>query len=699
VISAVLRPFAIVGGLLVLLTYFWLQSRSLDPVLLERMYQPLNAFELHDAELNRDVLLTRAGLLNHYDTLARLSDELTDALKELQQRRLAIPLDAAKLLDGGSGALSTALRQKLVLLEYFKSDNALLNNSLAYVIHASHRLHGRAAAAGQDALVSELGVLTNALLRFMQTPEDTVAEEIEAVFVRLEKLPTFQEDLDSLAEHGRYILAALPQMDALMRQLIAVPTTTEARALQETLLRYQNQLEERAHWFRLLLYLAAVSVLGYLLYLFVRLRANARSLRLANKALHEKIDEHQRAEAALRESEERYMLAMQGANEGLWDWLVEPDLIHVSEHACRLLGIEPAVSVIARDAWQSVHPDDRERFREALRGHLRGESAFFQCEVRTLKTNEEVSWLFIRGLGLRDENGRVYRMAGSIGDITERKRLETQTRQQELQLIQANKMTALGTLISGVAHEINNPNQLVVTNTGLLEETWADALEILDAHQQQHGEFPLAGLPYTEMREAIPTLLHDVHESALHIERIINDLRDFARPSPHDLQTMFDLNDSVQRGLRLLAHLIHKKTRRFQVKLASALPPVRGDPRHLEQVLVNLVTNALEALPDPDRGVTVSTRLDRSAQRVILAVEDEGIGIPPENLPRLSDPFFTTKQANGGTGLGLAISSSLVRAFGGLLAFDSKPGQGTRAAVTLPCPAESPCQPQAAPSY
>lgn len=413
--------------------------------------------------------------------------------------------------------------------------------------------------------------------------------------------------------------------------------------------------------------------------------------------MSQEIAERRQTEVALRESEERYVLAMQGANEGLWDWFVESDLVHVSEHAYRLLGLEPGAPMIAGHTWQTyIHPDDRERFRETLRAHLRGDTEFFQCEIRIVKPNQEVGWAFVRGLGLRREDGRVYRMAGSIGDITARKRLEQQTRQQELQLIQANKMTALGTLISGVAHEVNNPNQLVLMNVRLLEEAWAGAVEILDAHQQAHGKFLLAGLPYTEMREAIPTLMQDMHEGALHIERIINDLKDFARPSARGPQAIFDLNDSVQRGLRLLAHLIHKKTGQFRVDLAPELPPVHGNPQHIEQVVVNLVTNALEALPDPSRAVTVSTRFDPTPHGVVLAVEDEGIGIPPEHLARLCDPFFTTKQASGGTGLGLAISSTLVRAHGGHLTFASEPGRGTRAVVTLPSPVESPGLLQAA---
>lgn len=284
-------------------------------------------------------------------------------------------------------------------------------------------------------------------------------------------------------------------------------------------------------------------------------------------------------------------------------------------------------------------------------------------------------------------------VTGIIRDLTARKRLEEQTRQQELQLIQANKMTALGTLVSGVAHEINNPNHLVLMNARILANAWDDTQGILDAYYQEHNDFRLGGLPYTEMREALPALVQDIHDGALRIERIVEDLRDFARPrTPGTLET-FVLNAAVQRALRVLTPLIRRKTRCFRVNLAADVPPVRGDSQQIEQIVVNLVVNALEALPDPGRGVTVSTDFEPSEDSVVLAVEDEGIGIPPEHLARLCDPFFTTKHASGGTGLGLAITSTLVRAHGGRLTFASEPNRGTRTLVTLPCLSEPPPSP------
>jgi signal transduction histidine kinase len=258
-------------------------------------------------------------------------------------------------------------------------------------------------------------------------------------------------------------------------------------------------------------------------------------------------------------------------------------------------------------------------------------------------------------------------------------------RRQEIQLIQANKMTSLGVLVSGVAHEINNPNQVILMNSSLAAAAWTDALEMLDTRRREEGEFCLGGLPYTEMRDTLPQLIRDVHDSARRIERIVGDLKDFARPGAQGTQTTFQLNEVVQRALRLLAHLIHRRTDHFRVVLADGLPSLQGDAQQVEQIVVNLVINALEALPDRKRGVTVTTSRDGARRSVVLEVKDEGGGIPPEHLPRLGEPFFTTKQTSGGTGLGLAITSSLVRLHRGRLAFASEPGTGARVTVAFPC--------------
>lgn len=256
-------------------------------------------------------------------------------------------------------------------------------------------------------------------------------------------------------------------------------------------------------------------------------------------------------------------------------------------------------------------------------------------------------------------------------------------RRKELQLIQANKMTALGMLVSSVAHEINNPNQIVLTNAGVLATAVGDMLEILDEHGDVTGHLSVAGMPHSETRHLLPRLAVDIQESARRIEWIVDDLKHFARPGGRTTES-FNVNDAVQRALRLLTYLVRKRTDSLHVNLADDLPAVWGNPQHLEQVTVNLVVNALEALPSSDKGVIVATSHDAAGGRIVLEVRDEGAGMPPSHLARLGEPFFTTKEATGGTGLGIAIASSLARLYDGQLTFASQPGKGTCATLTLP---------------
>jgi PAS domain S-box-containing protein len=518
---------------------------------------------------------------------------------------------------------------------------------------------------------------------------------------RFHRALPFSEDLSLLVAHGELIVDMLPQVDRLLRRITVSPTTTSTRALREATLQYYGRAEGHAQIFRWLLYLVAVTLSGYLLYLFARLQAHARDVRQANADLRREMAERQQTELALRASEERSRAITETASAAIISADQRGVIISWNAGAQAVFGYEAAEALgmpltrLIPPRYQAAHTAAFARWAATGRSHLMGttvewtgvrkDQGEFPIEV-SLSTWATTQGSYVTAI---------------IRDLTARKRLEEQTRQQELQLIQANKMTALGTLVSGVAHEINNPNQLVLMNARVLADAWQDAFGILNAYQQEYGMFSLAGLPFTEMRETLPALVQDVHDGAVRIERIITDLRDFARPHAPGSPQTFALNEAVQRALRLLTPLIRRRTTRFEVDLDASVPPMQGDSQQVEQVVVNLVVNALEALPDPQCGVTVSTRFEPVEHGASLAVEDEGVGIPPEHLARLCDPFFTTKQASGGTGLGLAITATLVRAHGGRLTFSSEPGRGTRAQVTLPCLGDlphSPTQPRPAPS-
>lgn len=689
------KPLSIVASLLLLLTYLLIQSQSPDLALRMRMQEALQALQLRDTELTRDVLLARAGLLPNYDSLPRTAQHLTHTMETLQTGSAMVSGAAAQELGTHVEAVATALHQKLNLVEYFTSDNAVLRNSLMYLTYAGQTLGPRVGA--EPAVAADVAALSHTLLRFTHTPEVSVGKEVEAALQRLAHTPRFSQDLSPLVAHGRLIVERLPQVDALLRQIIAAPTATHAAALQAAVLQYGDRVEARAQRFRVLLYLVAVLLLGYLLYQFARLRANAQDLRQTNADLQQEMHERQQAVAALRASEERFRAITESANDAIISADSAGNIVSWNARAEVLFGY-PAEEILGASLtrlmpahYQAAHGQRLTQWSATGAAHLIGTTT--ECSGVRKDGSEfplEVSlstWSTAHG----------DYVTGIVRDLTAHKQLQDRTRQQELQLIQANKMTALGTLVSGVAHEINNPNQVVLMNARMLATAWDDAVDILDTYAQGNGALALAGLPYTEMRDTIPALVRDVHDSARRIERIIGDLKDFARPRVRGAHTVVQVNEAVQRALRLLAHLIRRRTDHLRVALTPGLPSVWGDPQHVEQIVVNLLTNALEALPDRAGEVIVRTSLNAAEQSVLLEVRDAGVGMPPEHLARLCDPFFTTKQESGGTGLGLAITASLVRVHGGRLTFASEPGKGTRARVTFPCHNERAAAPPESP--
>ncbi|RAR59468.1 amino acid-binding domain sensor histidine kinase [Onishia taeanensis] len=257
-------------------------------------------------------------------------------------------------------------------------------------------------------------------------------------------------------------------------------------------------------------------------------------------------------------------------------------------------------------------------------------------------------------------------------------------RRQQQQLIQADKMSSLGVLVSGVAHEINNPSGLLLLNLPVLRDAHDDARPILEAYYRDHGDFPFGGLPYSRMRDEVPSMLDEMLEGTQRIKRIVGDLKDFARQGSPELGERLDLDEVVKTAVRLVDNSIRQATGRFETDYAGDLPAVWGNAQRIEQVVINLVLNACQALEGRDQGIRLTTRHLADDQAVILEVHDEGRGIDPAALTRLTDPFFTTRRECGGTGLGLSVSAGIVREHHGQLDFASHPGRGTTVTLTLP---------------
>lgn len=255
------------------------------------------------------------------------------------------------------------------------------------------------------------------------------------------------------------------------------------------------------------------------------------------------------------------------------------------------------------------------------------------------------------------------------------------------ELIQLGKMESLGILVSGVAHEINNPNQYIMTNASIVEAIWTGAMPILDEYAAEHGEFMLGGLKYSRVRDEFPELLSGIMAGVERIRDTVDALRRFARRPVAGLDDSIDLNSMVRSATTLVSNLIKKSTQQFHLELGADLPPVRGRFQELEQVVINLVCNACDLLPDRSSALNLATRHDTGARMVVIEVTAGDATLSSFNAVELSN-----EEANrwrlGDDRLWFWVSAQIVRDHGGTLDLSSRPGLGVVATVRIPASEE-----------
>lgn len=332
---------------------------------------------------------------------------------------------------------------------------------------------------------------------------------------------------------------------------------------------------------------------------------------------------------------------------------------------------------------QFIHPEDRPRVTAVFNKRLddtKTQESFGEFRIRNAVG--ETRWVDCRLQAQRDARGVVTHLQGVLLDITEKIRLREQA-------AQASRLASLGELAAGVAHEINNPNAMILLNAAVLKEVGEGMLRLLDELWRERGELDLGRIPYARLRTEIPRLQEEVLEAAGRIRRIVEDLREFARSEPPELRQAVDLNSIVQAAVRLTGSALKKATDHLTVDYAAELPLFKGHAQRIEQVVVNLLLNACQALPDRQKGIAVKTVFLAAERALCLTVKDEGVGIESANLPHVTDPFFTTRREQGGTGLGLSVSARIVKEHDGRIEIDSVPGAGTELRVILPLTAEA----------
>jgi len=381
------------------------------------------------------------------------------------------------------------------------------------------------------------------------------------------------------------------------------------------------------------------------------------------------ITRRKRVEVALRESEQRLRLATQTGKLGVWDWDIVTNGICWSDSLYAIHGVRPdQFNGTAEGFVALVHPEDQGLVSEAIQRALDSDVPY-ELEFRAVRPDGAVVWLFTNAAVLRDGR-RPVRMLGATMDITERKRAEEALRQneeklreqaQELeqQLIMSGRLVSLGEVTASMAHEFNNPLGIIM---GFVEDM----------------------LSSTGPADPNYRALQIIDEESKRCRQIVRDLMEYARPRSTEFCST-SITDAIEKTLELVENRLYKQKVTVEKTLEPDLPRIQADSPQLEQVLVNLYLNAIDAMPEGGK-LRVEARMaqsDGSAPIVVITVADTGFGIAETDLAKIFQPFFTAKKRRG-IGLGLPICQRIVKNHGGRIEVESQPGTGSKFKIYLP---------------
>ena len=453
---------------------------------------------------------------------------------------------------------------------------------------------------------------------------------------------------------------------------------------------------------------------------FIRIRLEVARRYIETEQLKNKM------QSLLKESEERMSLAIDSVGIGMWDWKIIEKEFYASDKCKAIFGYPSDSDQRVLDYLYAVTvKEDQAILTRDFSGYLRNPQKILNTEFRIVHPQKGEVWIQAIGKLFDDsKKGKPKRLIGIAMDITERKNEENILREesqkleelvmrrtaelteineqlsreieareeaelknleQQLKLMDADKLASLGILVSGIGHEINNPVQFIMFNMPFIKNVWKSTLPILDQYYALHPDFQLRGVPYSMVKDRVLTMSEDVIEGAERISSIVKDLREYSRKSRKEEFKSEDIIEVILSAKSLFLKFYGRREIDIILHAPSEPIVIYINKSRIEQVIINLLHNAALALEDAtDKRIEVNARYCKDGDAIEITVSDKGVGIRPEYLKHLTDPFFTTRSSDGGSGLGLAMCNKIVHDHGGDLVFESEFGAGTTVKIFLP---------------
>lgn len=390
------------------------------------------------------------------------------------------------------------------------------------------------------------------------------------------------------------------------------------------------------------------------------------------------ISVRKKAENSLKESEEKYRSLTENLNVGVYRSSPGPKgrFIEVNTVMYRMLGFESKeefINLNVSDIYRN--PEDRAEFNEKMKKY----GAAINEELRLKKKDGTPIIVSDTCTAVKDGNRKILYFDGVMEDITERKNME-------MMLLRSEKMASIGTLAAGVAHEINNPIGYISNNLRMMERY---SVKLNDFYRELDNQISVKSqkqklnnlseqYDINFCLEDLKDALSESIEGAGKVKRIVSDLRDFSRSEKQEIK-LTNLNEEIEKTVNILANELKYKAE--LEKDFGDIPKIECDPVRLNQVFINILINSIQAIEDRGKIKIKTWKVNES---ILIQFSDSGIGISPENIGKIFDAFYTTKDPGKGTGLGLAVSYKIIQEHNGIINVESEVGKGTTFTIQLP---------------